>query len=95
MTKANDQRKLNEKSKAAKFLGMMDETSVLVSTLGIVTFGDMEDIDSGEVKALWETMGEVKKSGSVRQFQLIKRSETAKQVLAAKMREMADALEAL
>ena len=93
MTKAEAQRAWNRKEKAAKFLGMMDETSLLVSALESVTFGDMEEIESEDVRALWETIGEVKKAGSVQQFQLIRRSETAKKVIAAKLREMADALD--
>ena len=97
MTKADDQRRINAKNKAAKFLGMMDETEVLAAALGVVTFGDLEEVPSDEVKALWEVMAGVKaaKAGSVERFNLIKRSETAKKVIAAKMREMADALDIL
>lgn len=95
MTQAEAQRARNKKEKAARFLGMMDETSVLVSALEVVTFGDLEEVESEDVRALWETIGEVKKADSVQQFQLIKRSETAKKVIAAKLREMADALEIL
>jgi hypothetical protein len=97
MTKADDQRRINAANKAAKFLGMMDETEVLARALGVVTFGDLEEVSTDKVKALWEVMGGVKaaKEGSVERFQLIKRSETAKAVIAAKLREMADALDIL
>ncbi len=97
MTKADEQRRLNAKDKAAKFLGMMDETEVLAQALGVVTFGDLREVPAEEVKALWEVMAAVKaaKEGSIDRFQLIKRSETAKAVIAAKLREMAGALEIL
>ena len=95
MTEADKQRAANRRDKAAKFLGMMDETAILVSALQSVTFGDMEEVSSEAVRTLWETIGEVKKADSVQQFQLIRRSETARKVIAAKMREMAEALEIL
>ncbi len=97
MTKADDQRRMNARNSAAKFLGMMDETEVLAHALGVVTFGDLEEVPTDEVKALWEVMAGVKaaKAGSVERFRLIKRSETAKKIIAAKLREMADALDIL
>ena len=93
MTKAEAQRAWNAKGKAELFLGQDNEAEALAAVLGVVTFGDLKDRPSEEVMPLFETMTQVSDAKGFRKWNLIKDSETAKAVIAAKLREMADALE--